>query len=133
VDADPTISELAGLPKPQLPQMLEGRSLVPVLKRPSRVSKEAIFHVFPRNRRGVGEILGRAVRTERYRLVEWKKPGAASETADLELYDYQADPLETKNLAAEQPKVVAELRALLAKQPEVKLQMSQPEAKRWPQ
>jgi iduronate 2-sulfatase len=66
------------------------------------------------------------VRTERYRLVEWRKPGAASDTADLELYDYQADSLETKNLAGEQPKVVAELRALLAKQPEGKPQISNP-------
>jgi iduronate 2-sulfatase len=69
VDLYPTSCELAGLAKPQLPQSLEGRSLVPVLKRPSRDSKEAIFHVFPRNRRGDGEILGRAVRSERYRPV----------------------------------------------------------------
>src|SRR5258708_36895415 len=117
VDLYPTLCELAGWPEPKLPQTLEGRSLVPVLKRPSRDTKEAIFHVFPRNRRGDGQILGRAVRTGRYRLVEWKKPGAASETADLELYDYQADPLETRNLAPTQPKVVAKLRALLARQP----------------
>jgi iduronate 2-sulfatase len=124
VDLYPTLCELAGLPKPELPQTLDGKSLVPVLKRPSRGSKEAIFHVFPRNRRDDGEILGRAVRTERYRLVEWKKPGAPSSTADLELYDYQADPLETRNLADAQPKVVARLRALLAKQPEGRPQIS---------
>ena len=124
VDLHPTLCELAGLSEPQLPQTLEGRSLVRVLKRPSRDSKEAIFHVYPRNRRGDGEILGRAVRTERYRLVEWKKPGAAGETADLELYDYQADPSETRNLASAQPKVVTKLRALLARQPEGKPQIS---------
>ena len=60
-------------------------------------------------------------------MVEWKKPGTASETADLELYDYRADPLETRNLASEQPKVVAKLRALLAKQPEAKPQISRAE------
>jgi len=124
VDLYPTLTELAGLPKPKVPQTLDGQSLVPVLKDPSRESKEAVFHVFPRNRRGDGEILGRAVRTERYRLVEWKKPGAAADTADLELYDYQADPLETKNLASEQSEVVAKLRAILAKQPEGKPQIS---------
>lgn len=43
---------------------------------------------------------------------------ALAETADLELYDYQTDPLETRNLAEAQPRVVARLRALLAKQPE---------------
>lgn len=118
VDIYPTLRELADLPTTGLPQKLDGRSLVPVLKRPLRESKEAVFHVYPRNRRGDGEILGRAVRTERYRLVEWKKPGAAADTADLELYDYKTDPSETKNLAAEQPKVVAKLRGLLAEQSE---------------
>jgi iduronate 2-sulfatase len=123
VDLYPTLCELAGLPKPSLPQTLDGRSLVPVLKHPSRDSKEAVFHVFPRTRREDGQILGRAVRTARYRLVEWKKPSTASETADLELYDYLADPLETRNLAAARPKVVAKLRALLARQPEAKPQI----------
>jgi iduronate 2-sulfatase len=124
VDLYPTLAELAGLPKPKLPQTLDGQSLVPVLKRPSRGNKSAVFQVFPRNRRGDGEILGRAVRTERYRLVEWKQPGAAADTADLELYDYQADPRETKNLANDQPKAVAKLRAILARQPEGKPQIS---------
>jgi len=124
VDLYPTLCELAGLPKPKVPQKLDGQSLVPVLKKPSRENKEAAFHVFPRNRRGDGEILGRVVRTERYRLVEWKKPGAAADTADVELYDYQADPLETKNLANAQPKIVAKLRAILAKQAEGKPQIS---------
>jgi iduronate 2-sulfatase len=54
--------------------------------------------------------------------VEWKRPGASPETADLELYDYKMDPDETKNLAGEKPKVVAQLRAILAKQPEARPQ-----------
>jgi iduronate 2-sulfatase len=62
--------------------------------------------------------MGRAIRTERYRLVEWKQPGASTDCAELELYDYEKDPLETKNLAAEQPETVQELRAILARHPE---------------
>ncbi len=136
VDLYPTLAELAGLPAPKVPQTLDGQSLVPVLKNPSGESKEAIFHVFPRHRPGDGEILGRAVRTERYRLVEWKKPAATTDNlllqvkqkvvaaADLELYDYQTDPQETRNLANEQPAVVAKLRAILARQPEGKPQIS---------
>ena len=119
VDLYPTLCELAGLPTPKL----EGKSLVRTLKRPNASSKEAIFHVYPRSPRGKGQILGRAVRTERYRLVEWKTPGAPAESAELELYDYEIDPGETKNLAAEQPKVVAKLRKLLAAQPEAKPQL----------
>jgi len=115
VDIYPTLCELAGLP---VPQGLEGRSLVPLLKNPSATTKDAVFHVYPR-----GSLMGRAVRTARYRLVEWKEIGAPAETAQLELYDYEADPDETKNLAADQPAIVAQLRAILAKQPEAKPQV----------
>jgi iduronate 2-sulfatase len=56
-------------------------------------------------------------------LVEWKKPGGDSAEAEFELYDYVSDPLETKNLAAEQPDVVANLRAILATHPEARPQV----------
>jgi iduronate 2-sulfatase len=123
VDLYPTLRELAGFEEAKVPQTLDGKSLVPVLKEPSRENKEAVFHVYPRNRGNEGQILGRAVRTERYRMVEWKKPGAATDTADYELYDYKTDPGETKNLARGQPKIVRKLSALLAKQPEGKPQI----------
>jgi iduronate 2-sulfatase len=41
----------------------------------------------------------------------------------LELYDYQADPDETRNLADDKKQIVAQLRAILAKQPEAKPQV----------
>lgn len=114
VDLYPTLAELAGLPKPEVPQPFDGASLVPVLKDPSARVRDHASHCFPR---GQGRI-GRAIRTERYRLVEWKKPGDPPETAAIELYDYETDPEETRNLAAERPEVVAELRAILARHPE---------------
>jgi iduronate 2-sulfatase len=123
VDLYPTLCDLTSLPLPHNPQPLEGQSLIPILKNPSHKNKDAVFHVFPRNRRRDGAILGRAVRTERYRLVEWKKPGATPETADFELYDYEKDPLETKNLASTQPDVVKKLEPILAAQPEAKPQV----------
>jgi iduronate 2-sulfatase len=128
VDLYPTLCELAGLPAPNNPQPLEGRSLVPVLKKPTLEIKAAVFHVYPRTRKGDGPILGRAVRTDRFRLVEWKKPGAAPETAEFELYDYKNDPLETKNVASAQPRVVTKLRALIAALPEAKPQIPNPVA-----
>jgi iduronate 2-sulfatase len=124
VDLYPTLCELAGLPALKGPQHLDGQSLLPVLRDPMGSGKEAVFHVFPRNRRKDGAILGRAVRTERYRLVEWKKPGAALETADFELYDYEKDPAETSNLASTEPDLVKQLDALIAAQPEAKPQVS---------
>lgn len=123
VDLFPTLAELAGLPAPEVPQGLDGRSFIKALKTPAEGAKNYVFHVYPR-----GERLGRAVRTTRYRLVEWKVPGAAADTAEIELYDYEADPLETKNLAAEKPEIVRQLRALLASLPEAKPQVSRPRA-----
>ncbi|HWN95148.1 MAG TPA: sulfatase-like hydrolase/transferase [Methylomirabilota bacterium] len=119
VDIYPTLAELASLPAPQVPQGIEGLSFVPVLRDSKLAMKNYIYHVYPR-----GERIGRAVRTTRHRLVEWKVPGRAAESADVELYDYESDPLEKKNLAAEQPEVVARMRALLAKLPEAKPQIA---------
>lgn len=121
VDIYPTLCELAGLPAPA---GLDGRSFVPTLRDPAAPTKDHTIHVYPRNAPGKGPVIGRAIRTERYRLVEWKKIGEPAATAELELYDYEADPLERKNLAAAQPEIVAQLRALLAKHPEAKPQIS---------
>ena len=114
VDVLPTLAELAGLPAPRGPQPVDGISLVPVLRDPQTRVRDHAYHCYPKAK------LGRAIRTERHRLVEWKKPGAAPETAELELYDYEADPRETRNLAGEQPEVVKRLRAILNRHPEAK-------------
>ena len=112
VDIFPTLAELAGLPAPKGPQKIDGKSLVPVLKNPDARVRDHAFHAYPKGR------MGRAIRTERYRLVEWKKPGADSKTAEFELYDYEMDPLESKNHAAAKPGVVEELREILGRYPE---------------
>ena len=113
-DVFPTLAGLAGLPAPAGPQPIDGLSLVPVLKDPAARVRDHAFHAYPKNK------IGRAIRTERHRLVEWKKPGAPAVTAEYELYDYQVDPLETRNLAADHPDVVGKLKAILAKYPEAR-------------
>lgn len=107
---------------------MDGVSLVPVLRDPKVSVRDHASHAFPRQRDGK-PVMGRAIRTERYRLVEWKTPGASPETADLELYDYQDDPSETRNWAKDKPEVVDELRAILSRQPEA---MVKPNQKRNP-
>jgi iduronate 2-sulfatase len=118
VDIYPSLCELANLPPPK---GLDGTSFVATLKDPATKTKEATFHVYPR-----GKVLGRAVRSERYRLVEWKAIGAPVTTAVYELYDYEKDPLETKNLIQELPEVATHLKSLLARQPEAKPQIQVP-------
>jgi iduronate 2-sulfatase len=114
VDIYPTLCELTGI---GTPAGLDGSSFAATISDPKAPTKDAILHVYPR-----AERIGRALRTERYRLVEWKEAGASPDTAILELYDYETDPAETRNLAAERPEVVAELRSLLARYPEAKPQ-----------
>ena len=46
-------------------------------------------------------------------MVEWNKIGADKSEAEIELYDYQNDPLETKNIAASNDEIVNSLRAKL--------------------
>jgi iduronate 2-sulfatase len=126
VDIYPTLAELAGLPPPAatVPQPFDGKSLVPVLRDTSTEIRDHAYHAFPKGSKKL-KLIGRAIRTSRYRLVEWKEPGAPSATAEYELYDYEIDPLETRNIAAEQPEVAAALMRTLATLPEAKAQRSQ--------
>ncbi len=111
VDIYPTLAELAGLPQPTGPQPIDGVSLVPVLRDPNARVRDHAYHAYPKNK------LGRAIRTPRYRFVEWKKIGEPDETAEYELFDYQTDPLETRNLANDHPEIVKQLLATLASYP----------------
>jgi iduronate 2-sulfatase len=120
VDIFPTLCELAGLPRPSGPQPIDGASLAPVARDPAARVKDHVYHAFPRQRPGKGEVIGRAIRTERYRLVEWKAPGGDPASAEHELYDYEADPLESENRATREPATVARLREMLARHPEAK-------------
>jgi iduronate 2-sulfatase len=97
VDLYPTLAELGGLP---VPEGLEGTSLAPLLTRPGQRWKSAAFSQFPRPWQYKGEpaTMGYAIRTDRYRYVEWRnfKTGEVKAT---ELYDHQADPGEVNNIA----------------------------------
>mgnify|MGYP002823023285 CR=1 FL=1 len=103
VDIYPTIAQLAGLPKPQVPQPIDGVSLVPVLQNPKARVRDHAYHAYPRGK------LGRAIRTDRYRLVQWRSLRNASQPVELELYDYANDSVERRNLAAEKPEILKEL------------------------
>lgn len=102
VDLYPTLVELCGLPPPK---GLEGQSLAPLLKDPQAPWDHAAFTVSQR-----GKTLGRSVRTERYRYTGWDDEGK-----NAELYDYETDPGELRNLIADpsQAKTVATMKRLL--------------------
>ena len=101
VDIFPTLCELAGLP---VPESLEGESLVPLLRDPGAPASGFALSQFP-DHQNKG-LMGYALRDERYRLVAWVPDAVArggpfdpSMIESIQLYDYETDPLETRNLA----------------------------------
>ena len=113
VDIFPTLAELADLPDPQqVPQPIDGVSLVPVLRDPKTRVRDHAYHAYPKQK------LGRAIRTDRYRLVEWRAWDGAEDSIEYELYDYQTDPNETQNRASDNPEIVKKLAETLSRYPQ---------------
>jgi arylsulfatase len=103
IDLYQTFVDLAGVELPEEMQELDGRSLLPLLEKPesSWPDRELFIHC---GRWNPGEIEANkyvkcAVRTERWRFVN-----------HTELYDISADPGETRDVAADHPDVIADLR-----------------------
>jgi uncharacterized sulfatase len=114
LDVYPTLVELCDLPRPR--QKLEGRSLAPLLSDPdAKWDRPAYSQI----QRGTDQsppgpkVMGRSVRTERWRYTEWDggKQGR-------ELYDHAIDPQEFTNLSndAAHAGTAAEMKRLLESQ-----------------
>jgi iduronate 2-sulfatase len=88
VDLAPTLVALCGLPAEP---GFEGRSLAPLFARPEDSVRDAAFSFYPK-----GGNFGTAIRTDRWRYVEWRKVG---ELVARELYDHDRDPAENDNVA----------------------------------
>lgn len=95
LDIYPTLAELCGL---KADNKLEGKSLVPLLKKPDaqwdRPAYTQVARVLNQQQPNQRRIMGRSVRTERWRYTEWDEGKEG-----VELYDYQTDPGEFTNLA----------------------------------
>ena len=98
IDLHPTLADLCGL---TAPNNLDGKSLKPLLDNPKAAwDKPALTQVT----RGTPtqtnaptakpSIVGRSIRTERFRFTEWNHGDKGTE-----LYDHDSDPGELKNLA----------------------------------
>jgi iduronate 2-sulfatase len=92
VDIYPSLSELAGLPAPT---GVEGVSFAPLFQKPDRPWKTAAFSEYPKGQ----NLLGTAMRTDRYRYVEWRDR-TTKQLKHMELYDHEQDPAENLNIAA---------------------------------
>ena len=129
IDIFPTLTDLSGLPNP--PQ-LDGASLVPLLKDASASVKTEALTQHPRpalywggGPKALPQVMGYGLTSDRWSYHEWRdfKTG---HIVGQELYDQQADPLETVNLvgtveaAAEIPALAEQLRSMTTKRLETK-------------
>lgn len=101
VDVYPTLCELAGV---EIPNNLDGVSLVPLMENKVNKVKDVAVSQFPRE----DDKMGYTFRNDSYRYTVWltdnytsERPYDESLVVAEELYDYDKDPLETKNLINE--------------------------------
>jgi arylsulfatase A len=108
-DMLPTLAELAGT---TAPAGIDGRSMVRALKGRRRPAHDTFYWEF--HERGFQQAV---------RMGTWKAVRLAKD-APLELYDLKQDPVEARNVAAEQRDVVEKIEAYL--------KTARTESERWP-
>jgi iduronate 2-sulfatase len=120
VDLFPTLCELAGI---DIPEYLQGVSLVPLIENPHRIWKSAAFSQFHRRPKVSADgnrYMGYSLNTRKYHYIEWYTwdhiTGNRGTLEGVELYDRVNDPYETVNIAnsSELAEVKRELSAQLA-------------------
>lgn len=116
VDLYPTLADVCGLA--HAPKNLQGRSMKPLLENPRAAWDKPALTQVRRNKNETGgkAIDGYSIRTERYRYTEWNNAEEG-----MEMYDYQTDPKEMKNIARD-PGAASMRAQLQAKLREIKKQ-----------
>lgn len=111
LDLYPTLCDLAGI---KTPEFVDGKSLKPVLNSVEDPAREAAFNQYHRRLNGQ-QYMGYAIRTDEYRMIEWREFGTGKVTT-TELYDHRTEHSETRNIAASaDPELLKKLTAMLLK------------------
>lgn len=104
VDIYPTVAELCGL---QSDESLTGRSLMPLLENPTAPWESSAVTQVLRPGDGGNQVMGRSIKTERWRYTEWNEGEEGRE-----LYDHAHDPKEFNNLLAPSVKLSREVQSV---------------------
>ena len=120
VDLFPTLCDLAGI---EIPDYMQGTSLVPLIQDPTRPWKTAAFSQFHRRPKVSADgkrYMGYSINTDKHHYIAWydwdHKKGLKGEFRNDELYDRIKDPFEKINITndAEQAEIKKELARQLA-------------------
>lgn len=120
VDLFPTICELAGI---DIPEYMQGVSMVPLMENPEQEWKSAAFSQFHRRPKVSADgkrYMGYSINTSGYHYIEWytwdHETGTRGDARGAELFDRVNDPYETVNIAGDPDysEVVKDLSAKLA-------------------
>jgi arylsulfatase A-like enzyme len=111
IDFYPTMLEITGA-KAREGQVLDGRSILPLLKQSGKLKRRAIFCHFPHNTPATGNIASTYVRCGDFKLIRFYHDGQ-DRNHRYELYNLAEDISETNNLAAKYPEMVRQLDALI--------------------
>ena len=106
MDFYPTLLDVAGL-APKAGKVLDGESIVPLLKRSDRLKREAIYFHYPNYAWHGSNRLGGAIRQGDYKLIEYY------EDDSVELYNLADDLSEKRDLSGTMPKKADELKRKL--------------------
>ena len=105
VDLFPTLCDIADI---EIPEYLQGTSLLPLINKPEQKWKSAAFSQFHRRPKVSADgkrYMGYSINTDQHHYIEWyawnHKKGIKGELKNIELYDRIMDPYEKMNIANE--------------------------------
>jgi len=126
IDLLPTFLEMAGVEN--IPESIDGKSLVPVLENSETDVRTHLYWHYPHYHNGSGMLPGGAIRSDNWKLIEWyEKSLLGEDSAAFELYNLENDISETKDLSDSLRSRTAELADELKKwRQEVDAQMPVP-------
>lgn len=116
VDIYPTLATFCRLP---VPKDLGGDSFATLLSNPDATGPRTAFGyhrpwAYKDNPFAPGP-WAKTLRTDRYRFTRWTTEIEGGDVVQLELYDHQSDPQESRNIAKEHPSLIQSLMAQMSK------------------
>ena len=99
-DFFPTFAEIAGVQ--DLPKNIDGKSLVPLLKRNKKIDRDALYWHYPHYHR-FGYMPSGAILEGKYKLIEWYEKSMFNEDMPYSLFNIEDDLSEEHDLAKEMP------------------------------